>query len=67
MRHRRLDRFPVTYAANERTLTYTANGQLFTLTDAEINKTTYVYDGHDGLAKITVTVHSKPTVPDCGP
>jgi YD repeat-containing protein len=31
------------------TATYTANGQLETLTDAENNKTTYVYDGHDRL------------------
>jgi RHS repeat-associated protein len=29
--------------------TYTANGQLETLTDAENNKTTYVYDGQDRL------------------
>jgi RHS repeat-associated protein len=33
--------------ANEATLTYRSNGQVETLTDAESNRTTYVYDGHD--------------------
>ncbi len=37
--------------ANEQTLTYTNNGQLATLTDAENNKTTYEYDGFDRLSK----------------
>jgi RHS repeat-associated protein len=37
--------------ANEVTTTYTANGQVETVTDAEGNKTTYEYDGHDRLAK----------------
>lgn len=37
--------------ANERTLAYTGNGKLQTLTDAENNKTTYVYDGFDRLSK----------------
>jgi YD repeat-containing protein len=33
------------------TSTYRSNGQAETLTDAENNKTTYEYDGHDRLAK----------------
>jgi RHS repeat-associated protein len=37
--------------ANERTLTYTNNGRLQTLKDAENNLTTYVYDGHDRLSQ----------------
>ncbi|MEA3052855.1 MAG: hypothetical protein QOG72_1758 [Sphingomonadales bacterium] len=37
--------------ANEVTTTYTVNGQVETVTDAEGNKTTYEYDGHDRLAK----------------
>ena len=38
-------------AATERTLTYTNNGRLQTLKDAENNLTTYEYDGHDRLSK----------------
>lgn len=38
-------------AATERTLTYTSNGLIQTLKDAENNLTTYVYDGHDRLSK----------------
>jgi YD repeat-containing protein len=37
--------------ANEATTTFTANGQVETVTDGEGNKTTYEYDGHDRLAK----------------
>jgi RHS repeat-associated protein len=37
--------------ANEVTRTFTANGQVESVTDAEGNKTTYEYDGHDRLAK----------------
>lgn len=37
--------------AAERSLTYTGNGALQTLTDAENNRTTYEYDGHDRLLK----------------
>jgi RHS repeat-associated protein len=37
--------------ANEVTTTYTSNGLVQTVTDAENNKTTYVYDGHDRLSK----------------
>jgi YD repeat-containing protein len=37
--------------ANEVTTTYTVNGRVETVTDAEGNKTTYEYDGHDRLAK----------------
>ena len=35
--------------ANEVSATYTDNGQIQTVTDAEGNKTTYEYDGHDRL------------------
>ncbi|HLL30424.1 MAG TPA: hypothetical protein VK403_05460, partial [Allosphingosinicella sp.] len=35
--------------ANEVTTTYTDNGLVHTVTDAESNKTTYEYDGHDRL------------------
>ena len=37
--------------ATERTLTYTNNGQIKTITDAESNKTTIEHDGHDRLSK----------------
>ncbi|MEA3052853.1 MAG: hypothetical protein QOG72_1756 [Sphingomonadales bacterium] len=37
--------------ANEVTATYTSNGRVETMTDAESNKTTFEYDGHDRLAK----------------
>ena len=37
--------------AIERTTTYTPNGKVQTVTDAEGNKTTYEYDGHDRLSK----------------
>jgi RHS repeat-associated protein len=37
--------------ADEVTTTYTDNGLVETVTDAEDNKTTYEYDGHDRLAK----------------
>lgn len=36
-------------AANERTLTYSNNGLVTSLTDAENNKTTYVFNGFDRL------------------
>lgn len=45
-------------AATERTLAYTNNGQLQTLTDGENNKTTYVYDGFDRLSQ---TQYPNPT------
>jgi RHS repeat-associated protein len=38
-------------AANEVTNTYTLNGKLATVTDAENNRTTFEYDGHDRLSK----------------
>lgn len=38
-------------AATERTLSYTNNGLVQTLTDGENNKTTYVYDGFDRLSQ----------------
>jgi len=37
--------------ANEATMSYRSNGQIETLTDAEDNMTTYVYDGHDRLSR----------------
>jgi RHS repeat-associated protein len=37
--------------AIERTLTYTPNGQVQTLKDAENNLSTFVYDGHDRLSQ----------------
>lgn len=37
--------------ADEMTATYSNNGQVTTVTDAEGNKTTYEYDGHDRLVK----------------
>ena len=36
--------------ADEAATTYTDNGRVETVTDAEGNRTTYVYDGHDRLA-----------------
>ena len=36
--------------ADEVSTTYTANGQVKTVTDAENNRTTYEYDGHDRLS-----------------
>lgn len=38
-------------AADEVTATYRNNGQSETVTDANGNKTTYVYDGHDRLSR----------------
>jgi RHS repeat-associated protein len=37
--------------ADDVALSYTTNGKQLTVTDAETNKTTYEYDGHDRLAK----------------
>jgi RHS repeat-associated protein len=37
--------------ADEERYTYTLNGKQTTITDAENNRTTYEYDGHDRLAK----------------
>lgn len=37
--------------ADEVATSYRANGQVETLTDAEGNRTTFVYDGHDRLAR----------------
>ncbi|MEG3155148.1 RHS repeat domain-containing protein [Sphingomonas sp. RB1R13] len=44
--------------APERTLAYSNNGQLISLTDGETNKTSYVYDGFDRLAQ---TLYPSPT------
>ncbi|QNA84063.1 RHS repeat-associated core domain-containing protein [Sphingomonas sp. So64.6b] len=38
-------------AADDATATYTDNGRVMTLTDAEANKTTYEYDSYDRLLK----------------
>jgi RHS repeat-associated protein len=38
-------------AANDQTLTFTSNGLLATMKDAESNLTTYEYDGHDRRVK----------------
>jgi RHS repeat-associated protein len=38
-------------AADDQIATFTANGQLQTLTDAEGNKSTYTYNGHDRLVQ----------------
>lgn len=46
-------------AANERTLTYSSNGKLATLKDAENNFTTYEYDGHDRLQKTRMPLPTK--------
>ena len=45
--------------AAEVTSTYTGNGDLRTVTDAENNKTSYDHDGHDRLAKIFYPLPSK--------
>ncbi|RHW18129.1 RHS repeat protein [Sphingomonas gilva] len=37
--------------SDDMTAAYSDNGMLLTLTDAEANRTTYEYDGHDRLAK----------------
>jgi RHS repeat-associated protein len=38
-------------AATERTMTYSNNGKLASLTDGESNKTSYIYDGFDRLSQ----------------
>jgi RHS repeat-associated protein len=38
-------------AADDVAATYTGNGRVETVTDAEGNRTTYVYDGHDRLGR----------------
>jgi RHS repeat-associated protein len=44
---------------DERTLSYTLNGRIETLTDAENNRTAYEYDGRDRLAKTRFPVAAK--------
>jgi RHS repeat-associated protein len=46
-------------AATVRTLTYSNNGKLATLKDAEANLTTYEYDGFDRLSKTRFPVGTK--------
>ncbi|WP_165961170.1 RHS repeat-associated core domain-containing protein [Qipengyuania sediminis] len=41
---------------NDAVTTYTLNGQVYTATDGENNKTTYEYDGFDRLAKLRLPV-----------
>lgn len=48
-----------TSAAVERTMTYTSNGNLRTLKDAENNLTTFDYDGHDRLITTLFPVAAK--------
>ena len=48
-----------TDAATERTLTYSNNGMLATLKDAESNLTTFEYDGFDRLSKTRFPVTTK--------
>jgi len=51
--------FGTTDVATERTLTYSNNGRLQTLKDAENNLTTYEYDGHDRLQKTRFPLPAK--------
>ena len=46
-------------AADERIATFTGNGKLATIKDAEINLTTYEYDGHDRPVKTRFPVTTK--------
>ncbi|MBT2134649.1 hypothetical protein KK137_09915 [Croceibacterium sp. LX-88] len=43
--------YGTTEAANDQTLTFTNNGQVATVKDAQANLTTYEYDGHGRLVK----------------
>ncbi|HYI47840.1 MAG TPA: hypothetical protein VEX35_05175, partial [Allosphingosinicella sp.] len=47
-------------AADEAATSYRANGQLETLTDANGNMTTYVFDGHDRLVRTRMPAPSTP-------
>ena len=47
--------------ADEVATAYTNNGQVSHVTDAEGNRTTYEYDGHDRLVK-SAFPHRRPTV-----
>ncbi|HYI49646.1 MAG TPA: hypothetical protein VEX35_14400, partial [Allosphingosinicella sp.] len=47
-------------AADEMIATYRANGRVETVTDANGNKTTYVYDGHDRLSQTRMPHPSTP-------
>jgi YD repeat-containing protein len=42
--------------ADDQTNSYTNNGQLATVTDAENNRTTFAYDGHDRLSKTSYPI-----------
>jgi RHS repeat-associated protein len=45
--------------ADERTMTYSPNGKLLTLTDGENNRTSYDYEGHDRLLTTRFPVPAK--------
>jgi RHS repeat-associated protein len=51
--------YGTTGAADEQTRTFTSNGKLETLKDAESNRTTYEYDGHDRLVKTRFPITTK--------
>jgi RHS repeat-associated protein len=51
--------YGTTTAADEQIATFTGNGQLATVKDAEINLTTYEYDGHDRRVKTRFPVTTK--------
>jgi RHS repeat-associated protein len=51
--------YGTTAAADEKIRTFTANGKLETLKDAESNRTTYEYDGHDRLVKTRFPITTK--------
>jgi RHS repeat-associated protein len=48
-----------TYDQTDEVITYTGNGQVHTVTDAESNKTTYEYDGHDRLLNTRYPLQAK--------
>jgi RHS repeat-associated protein len=51
--------YGTTAAADEQIRTFTNNGKLETLKDAESNRTTYEYDGHDRLVKTRFPIATK--------
>ncbi len=52
------------YVGSEVTYTYNANGTVATLTDANGNRTTYEYDGHDRVKKVVFPHKTTPGVSD---
>lgn len=51
--------YGTTAEADEQTRTFTPNGKLETLKDAESNRTSYEYDGHDRLVRTRFPVTTK--------